>query len=288
MRFLVLGSNGMAGHTVSLFLKSKRHDVIGFARTTSSLVETIVGDVCDTNFLRRCITDGQYDAVVNCVGVLNAQAESNKASACFINALLPHLLAEYTAGTDTQVVQLSTDCVFSGKRGGYREDDLRDGESFYDRSKALGELEDGANITLRTSIVGPDVHAGGIGLLNWFMRQRDSVKGYTRAIWTGQTTLQLAKTIEYAVERRISGLYNIVPDQAISKYDLLVLFSRYLRNGSVRVDPVDSLVVDKSLLRTRRELDCEVPGYEAMIAELAVWMDRHTSLYPHYRRQPSS
>lgn len=281
-RFLVLGCNGMAGHTVGLYLKEGGHDVTGLGRSPSRVMESITGDVRDTDALRRHLAEGRYDAVVNCVGILNQQAESHKADACFINALLPHLLAEYTAGTGTQVVHLSTDCVFSGRRGGYREDDLRDGETFYDRSKALGELEDDANITLRTSIVGPDMNPDGIGLLNWFMRQRESVNGYVHAIWTGQTTVQLARTIEYAVQRRISGLYNIVPDQAISKYDLLVLFNRYLRQGALQVKPVEGVSVDKSLLRTRRGLDCVVPGYEEMVADMARWIERHRDLYPHY------
>ncbi len=282
MRFFVLGCNGMAGHTVSLYLASQGHEVTGFGRSRSPLVPSIIGDATDTDALRRHLVAGRYDAVVNCVGILNEHANAHKAQACFINALLPHLLAEFTAGTGTHVVHLSTDCVFSGRKGGYREDDLRDGETFYDRTKALGELEDGATITLRTSIIGPDMQAAGIGLLNWFMRQRERVNGYTRAIWTGQTTLQLAKTIEYAVQRRTTGLYNIVPDRAISKFDLLVLFNRYLRKGALQVIPVEGVVVDKSLLRTRRELDCPVPDYEEMIAELAQWMERHGHLYPHY------
>ncbi|MFN0097617.1 MAG: sugar nucleotide-binding protein [Gemmatimonadaceae bacterium] len=288
MRFLVLGCNGMAGHMVGLYLRSQGHAVMGFARKRSSVMESIIGDVRDTAALRQNLEHASYDAVVNCVGILNADAEAHKVDACFINATLPHLLAEFTTGMATQVVHLSTDCVFSGRRGGYREDDVRDGPTFYDRSKALGELEDGKNLTLRTSIVGPDMHPSGIGLLNWFMRQQGEVKGFTRAIWTGQTTLQLAKTIEYAVRRRIPGLFNIVPDASISKYELLGLFNRYLRLEAVTVVPVEGLAVDKSLLRTRRELDCEVPTYERMVVELAEWMKTHAHLYPHYGGTPDA
>lgn len=282
LRFLVLGCNGMAGHMVGHYLLSQGHAVVGFARQRSALLESIVGDVRDTDRLQRHIADHPYDAIVNCVGILNTQAELHKADACFINATLPHLLSEFTSGQATQVVHLSTDCVFSGSRGGYREDDLRDGATFYDRSKALGELEDDKNLTLRTSIVGPDMNPSGIGLLNWFMAQEGVVSGFTRAIWTGQTTLQLAKTIEYAVRRRVHGLFNIVPDSAISKYELLRLFNRHMRDDAVQIVPVEGVLVDKSLLRTRWELDCEVPGYERMVAELAEWMARHKRLYPHY------
>jgi dTDP-4-dehydrorhamnose reductase len=282
MRFLVLGANGMAGHTVCLYLQSRGHDVVGFARAASPLVETVVGDVRDTEFLSRRVRDGAFDAVINCVGILNADADRDRAGAVYINALLPHMLAEYAHGGATQVVHLSTDCVFSGKRGRYREDDFRDGETFYDRSKALGELEGGKCLTLRTSIVGPDLSPKGIGLLNWFMQQPGPVNGYTGAIWNGQTTLQLAKTIEYATERRIEGLYNIVPEGTVSKYELLQLFNRHLRYDAVQVNPVLGLSADKSLVRTRLALDCPVPEIPQMVAELAEWMRSHRSHYPHY------
>jgi dTDP-4-dehydrorhamnose reductase len=282
MRFMVLGVNGMAGHTIGLYLKRAGHDVTGLAKSDRGLVPTVIGDVQDTESLRREISRGRYDAVVNCVGILNADADRDKARACFINSLLPHLLARYADEVGAQVVHLSTDCVFSGKRGGYTEDDLRDGLTFYDRTKALGELEDGRHLTLRTSIVGPDMNGHGIGLLNWFMAQVGEVKGYTRAIWTGQTTLQIAKTVEYGTTRRIGGLYNIVPERAITKFDLLGLFNRYLRGGSVRVVPEDVVALDKSLIRTRRLLDCPVPDYEDMVAEMAAWIRQHRTLYPHY------
>ena len=282
LRALVLGANGMAGHTICLYLKTQGHDVIGFARKPSRIVESFVGDVRETEALRRRIVDGAFDVVINCVGILNADADRDRAQAIFINALFPHLLAAHIEGLPTQVVHLSTDCVFSGRRGLYREDDLRDGETFYDRSKALGELEDNLNLTLRTSIVGPDLEPAGIGLLNWFMRQEGEVKGYTRAIWNGQTTLQLAKTIEYGALRRIGGLYNVVPKVAISKFELLQLFNRHLRGDAVHIEPVPGLTIDKSLLRTRHALDCPVPEIPEMIAELAAWMREHRTLYPHY------
>lgn len=282
MRILVLGINGMAGHTIGLYLKERGHAVVGFARAASPLIESIVGDVRDTDSLRRHLLNGGFDAVVNCVGILNADAERDKATAVFINSLVPHLLVDFARDLPTQVIHLSTDCVFSGKRGRYRDDDVRDGETFYDRSKALGELEDDKNLTLRTSIVGPDLNPEGIGLLNWFMQQQGAVNGFTQAIWNGQTTLQLAKTIEYAAERRIAGLYNVVPEGTVSKFELLSLFSRYFRHGTVQVHAVPGLRVDKSLHRTRHALDCMVPEIPQMVAELAEWMRHHRLLYPHY------
>jgi dTDP-4-dehydrorhamnose reductase len=220
--------------------------------------------------------------VINCIGIINQFAEQNKALASFLNSYFPHFLAEATAGTDTQVIHMSTDCVFSGKRGEYTEDDFLDGETFYDRSKALGEIEDDKNITLRNSIIGPDINSRGIGLLNWFMHQSGEINGYTKAMWTGQTTLQLAKTMEMAAKEKAHGLYNTVPDYSISKYDLLGLLNHYLRGDSLKINPIEGVNADKSLKRTRYEFSYLIPDYETMVAELTEWIKEHKDMYPHY------
>lgn len=282
MKIFVLGCNGMAGHMISLYFAEKGHDVLGFAKSKSSLVKCITGDALDTALLKEIIENGKFDSVINCIGVLNKAAEDNKALATFLNSYLPHFLAEITEKTDTQVIHMSTDCVFSGKRGSYTENDFPDGETFYDRSKALGELCDNKNITLRSSIVGPDINPNGIGLMNWFMKQRGEVNGYTKAMWTGQTTLQLAKTMEAAAKEKASGLYNTVPDHSISKYELLGLFNQYMRNNAVKINPVEGVVADKSLVRIRYDFDYSIPDYEVMVAELADWIKQHSELYPHY------
>ena len=282
MRFLILGCNGMAGHTISLYLKEQGHDVFGFDRRESKYIKNATGDARDIDFVRNLIVDGKYDTVINCIGILIQFAEENKSLAAFLNSYFPHFLAEVTDGTDAQVIHMSTDCVFSGKRGEYTENDFRDGETFYDRSKALGELDDDKNITLRNSIVGPDINPNGIGLMNWFMKQNSPINGFTKAMWTGQTTLQLAKTMEVAAKERAFGLYNTVPDHSISKYDLLRLFNKYLRNDSIQINPVEGINADKSLKRTRFEFSYLIPDYEVMVAELADWVIKHKDMYPHY------
>ena len=282
MKFLVLGCNGMAGHIISLYLKEKGHDVLGFDRRKSNLVNSVGGDAHDVDFLKNLITDGKFDTIINCIGVLNQFAEQDKALATYLNAYLPHLLVSVTEGSDTQVIQMSTDCVFSGKRGQYSEYDFPDGETFYDRSKALGELNDGKNLTLRNSIVGPDINENGIGLLNWFMKQKGEINGFTGAMWTGQTTLQLAKTMELAAKEKIHGLFNMVPDHSISKYDLLKLFNKHIRSNEVKISPVVGINADKSLKRTNFDFDYIIPDYEVMVIELAEWIKTHKELYPHY------
>ena len=282
MKFLVLGCNGMAGHLISLYLKEKGHDVLGFARTRSRLVDSVVGDASDGGFIKELVGVNRFDSIINCVGVLNQFAEENKARAVYLNSYLPHYLAKLTEGTDTQVIHLSTDCVFSGEKGQYAEDALRDGRTFYDRSKALGELEDEKNLTLRQSIIGPDTKPSGIGLLNWFMQQHGEISGYIGAVWTGQTTLQLAKTIEAAARERAHGIYNMVPNASISKFELLNLFNEYLRTEKLAIVPDNKFCVDKSLIRTKWEFSYRIPGYETMIIELGEWIKMHKKLYPHY------
>lgn len=283
MKFLVLGCNGMAGHQISLYLQEQGHDVTGFALEKSKLLsKSIAGDATDFPSLKKIIQEGKYDTVINCIGILNQFAENNHALATLLNSYLPHFVAQAANEVGTQVIHMSTDCVFSGKRGQYTEYDQPDGATFYDRSKALGELNDDKNITLRNSIVGPDINDKGIGLLNWFMHQSGEINGYTKALWTGQTTLQLAKTMEAAAMERATGLYNTVPDTNISKYELVKLFNKYLRNNSLIIHPIDGVNADKSLKRTRFNFSYHIPDYETMVAEAAQWIMNHKSLYPHY------
>lgn len=283
MRILILGCNGMAGHTIALYLKEQGHDVTGFARKESPLVNTVVGDAKNTALIQQTIESGKYDSVINAIGVLNKFAEENHENAVFLNTYLPQFLAKITEGTGTQIIHMSTDCVFSGSKGGYTEQDMPDGTLFYDRSKALGELNDGKNVTLRNSIIGPDMNAAGIGLINWFLQQHDKVKGYKNAIWTGQTTLQLAKTMENAAIQKVHGLYNMVPETSISKYDMLLLFNKYLRKDPIEVIPEENFRIDKSLVRTNYErFSYKIPDYEQQIEELGEWMRQHKELYPHY------
>jgi dTDP-4-dehydrorhamnose reductase len=233
--------------------------------------------------LRKIVMEGGYDYVVNCIGILNQFAEGNHPLAVFINGYLPHYLAQITENCKTSIIHLGTDCVFSGDRGGYKENDVPDGRTFYDRTKAIGELVDDKNLTLRDSIVGPDINDDGIGLLNWFMKQSGTVKGFTRAIWTGMTTLQLAKTIEQAAIERATGLYNMVPDRTISKYDLLCLFNEYIRKDRIEIIPNEDFVVDKSLVRTNYDgFSYRIPDYEYQVKELGEWMREHRDMYQNY------
>lgn len=281
MRFLVLGASGMAGHLISLYLKESGHSVTGFSRHDLQFLDSqIIGDATDVNTLRQVDWNG-YDVVVNCIGVLNKAADTNP-NASWLNGGLPHFLADVTSDLSTRVFHMSTDCVFAGNSGPYTERSKPDGKSVYDRTKAEGELNDEKNLTFRNSIVGPDINPNGIGLLNWFMQQNGPVKGFTGAIWTGLTTLELAKAMEYEASEVAYGLVNMVPDGSINKYELLQLFNRDLRGESIKIMSDSGLQLDKTLVRTNYKPTYLPKSYPEQIREMADWIRAHKELYPHY------
>lgn len=273
----------MAGHLISLYFKEQGYEVVGFARQQSELLDsTIIGDASDIPLIKKTIDEGNFDVVINSIGLLNQFAEQNKAMAVLLNGYLPHYLTEITKYARTKVIHMSTDCVFAGNDGPYYEDTLPNGATFYDRSKAMGEINTEKDLTFRNSIVGPDIKASGIGLFNWFMKQEGEVGGYTGAIWTGVTTYTLAKAMEQALKENLTGLYNLVNNESINKYDLLGLFNKYFRAGEVKINPNDKLQLDKSLRHKREDFSFVVPSYEQQVKEMREWVDAHPSLYPHY------
>lgn len=283
MNILVLGCNGMAGHLISLYFKEQGYDVVGFARTASAFLDdTILGDASDMKFIKSIINDGSFDVVINCIGLLNQFAEDNKALAVLLNGYLPHYLSEITRETKTRIIHMSTDCVFAGNDGPYFENTFPNGTSFYDRSKAIGEINNDKDLTFRNSIIGPDIKESGIGLFNWFMKQTGPINGYAGAIWTGVTTLTLAKAMERAIQEKLTGLYNLVNNSSINKYDLCCLFNKYFRDNRIEITPSNILKLDKTLKCSRSDFSFVVPSYETQIMEMRDWIYTHKWLYSHY------
>lgn len=282
MKLLVLGANGMAGHIIATYFIEAGHEVVTFSRKPFAGCKNIIGDIMNFPQLDSVIRSEHYDAIINAVGMLNKDADDHRSQAVMLNSYLPHFLSDLTRTMDTRIIHMSTDCVFSGKKGSYREHDVTDGQTFYDRSKALGELDNSKDLTFRTSIIGPDVNENGIGLFNWYMKQKGQIFGYQGAIWTGVTTLTLAKAMEKALQQELTGLYHLVNNQPISKYDLLLLFNRIFGSNRSPVIPQDKVQVNKSLVNTRTDFDFIVPSYETMIEEMKEWIDNHRNLYRHY------
>ena len=285
MNVLILGAIGMAGHTIALYFKEQGHNVSTYSMHPFPYCENnIIGNAFETDKFKAMLLANKYDLVINCIGLLNQDADSNPSKAVYLNSYLPHLIADTLQNTRTKVIHMSTDCVFAGNTGPYTEKSLRDGQTFYDRTKALGELDDSKNLTFRNSIIGPDMNVNGIGLFNWFMKQSGQINGYTKAIWTGVTTLTLAKAMEQAYKENLSGIFNLVNNTSISKFELLNLFNKYFRDDKLIITPSEHLHLDKTLICTRiNDFSFKVPSYEQMIIEMKDWVSKYKKLYPFYQ-----
>lgn len=282
MKILVLGAGGMAGHVIATYLSEQGHDISTVSANNKLNDATTLIDVQNSTELLNYFSSHDFDVVINCIGILVKQSEARKDLASYLNGYLPHLLEQHFHNKGTKVIHLSTDCVFSGKNAPYYEQSSYDGDTFYDRSKALGEIINSKDLTFRMSIIGPDMKADGIGLFNWFMAQSDSVNGYTGAIWSGITTIELAKGISKAIEQNLTGLYHLVPKNNISKYELLRLFAKVYKNDRITVNPDNTVALDKTLINSRDDFNYSVPNYEVMLNEMKQWINDHRNLYEHY------
>ena len=282
-KVVVIGCKGMAGHVVKTCLESTGvYDVWGIARGINSGQKLINLDVSNIKELEIILDNGSFDVVINCIGLLNKTAEDNPELAVWFNSYFPQLLAFFGKKHNFKLVHISTDCVFSGKEGGYKEDSFKNGIGFYAQSKALGEVFNTKDLTFRTSIIGPEIKQNGIGLFHWFMNQTDEIFGYTEAYWSGVTTIELAKGINEAIQQDLTGLYQFVNNSKICKYVLLQEFNTIFKEGKTKITPKSDYKVDKSLLCTRSDFDYNVPSFNAMIKEMKDWMIKYKELYKYY------
>ncbi|MEG0187638.1 MAG: SDR family oxidoreductase [Algoriella sp.] len=277
-KVLIIGIKGMAGHVMyNYFKKSGNFNVFGIARNITETENEFSLDVSDTVRLQEIIKEDQFDIVINCIGILNKDAEDHPEKAIWFNSYFPHFLEETTRETTTKIIHISTDCVFNGKKGNYSENDVKDGFGFYAQSKALGEIENEKDLTIRTSIIGPELNKNGIGLFHWFMNQTGEINGYTSAIWSGVTTLELAKAVEYVIEQPTTGLVHLTNGQPINKYDLLSVFKEIWKTN-VTINAFEGKVVDKSLIKSCR-FDYQVPTYDQMLKDQYEWMNEFSNIY---------
>ncbi len=283
-KIVVLGANGMAGHIITSGLhRDTDYEVVSVARSKSVINPSVLMDISDFTSLKKLIKNTQANVIINCIGLLNKTAEDYPDQAILINSYLPHFLESETKDTKTKIIHISTDCVFSGEEGNYNEKSFKNGKGFYAQSKALGELENTKDLTFRTSIIGPELNTNGIGLFHWFTKQQGTVNGYTNAFWTGVTTIELLNAIKIAICENLSGLYHLVNEEKISKYNLVNIFNTVF-NKKLEVQPYDAYRVDKSLINTRKDFTYKVKSYEEMILEMRTWIESNKDLYAHYHK----
>lgn len=218
-------------------------------------------DVLDHDALVSVLTKVRPDVVINCIGLIKQLSNANDPLLALpINSMLPHRLANLCSLGQSRLVHFSTDCVFSGRDGGYSELDTSDAEDLYGKSKYIGEIQSQPHaITLRTSIIGHELNSS-YALVDWFLAQQDSVKGFAKAIFSGLPTVELARVVKnYVLPRpQLSGVYHVAA-QPISKLDLLRLVAEIYQK-EIEILPDESLMIDRSLDASRFS---EATGYRA-------------------------
>lgn len=284
-KVIVLGALGMAGHIMSQYLdETNEYQVYGIARTKDTKYIKKELDAQNFEDLEKYIQEIRPNFVINCIGILVAKSNNDLTTAIMMNSYLPHFLSKLGDKLNYKLVHISTDCVFSGKTGSYKEDSFRDGDDNYARTKALGEVINDKDLTIRTSIIGPELKPNGTGLLHWFLNQNSTISGYTKAFWSGVTTLELAKQTHEMIKQDIKGLFQLCPDDRISKFNLLKLFAK-IWNKEIIIEENSKYNVDKSLICTRTDfiyVNNKRPNFEQMLLDTKNWMYKNKDYYQHY------
>ena len=270
MRILVLGASGMLGNAMIRVLSEKADwQVFGTVRSerakrlfSADIAGRLISgvDVEQQDSLLQTFIQARPDVVINCVGLIKQLADADDPlQAIPVNALLPHRLARMCELANARLVHMSTDCVFAGDKGNYRESDLSDAKDLYGRSKYLGEVAYPHAVTLRTSIIGHELQSAH-GLVGWFLSQQGHCTGYTKAIFSGLPTVVLAQIVRDVVipHTDLSGVYHVAA-KPISKYDLLKLIAA-VYGKTIEIVPSDTLAIDRSLDAGRFR---EATGYVA-------------------------
>lgn len=279
-KILLLGSTGMAGHIIYYYLENtNKYNIINISYRTKLTEDSIIINIKNTTALEELISTVKPDYIINCIGIL-IKGSSDIENAIFINAYFPHFLKKIADKIDAKIIHISTDCVFSGNDGNYKEDALKDAADIYGLSKSLGEINDSKHLTIRTSIIGPELKKNGEGLLHWFFLQHGEITGYTNAIWSGITTLELAKAIDYYLDNEIaSGIVHVTNGEKISKYELLNLFKSVWNVKDLNIrEGIYKKNVDKSLAKSET-FKYEVPSYYKMLKDLSIWINNNGTLY---------
>lgn len=283
-KVLVLGSTGLIGHQVYYYLKEhSNYELSNISYRTKLEEDSILLDIREEQNFLSIIENIKPEIIINCIGVLISGSNNDPENAIFINAYMPHRLASLADSIGAKLIHISTDCVFSGgKKEPYLENDIKDGGDTYAKTKGLGEIINNKHLTLRTSVVGPELKTNGEELFHWFMNQTGIINGFTESIWSGVSTFELARAVNWAIENNITGLYHITNNSSISKYDLLNLFKRYTEKD-IEINAVEGRKIDKCFIDTRNELNYTIPSFDLMIEKMVEKIQENSILYSQYK-----
>jgi dTDP-4-dehydrorhamnose reductase len=272
-KILICGSSGMAGHMVYKYLETTgKYDLLGMSRTIEDGIKSESFDIEDdlVECVEQCICQFKPDVIINCIGILVKASQDDPARAVFINSFWPHVLEDVSREMGCRLIHISTDCIFDGIKGPYNENDLPTEKNWYGRSKALGEVANSKDLTIRTSIIGPELKDDGTGLFEWFMKQTGEVSGFINVMWNGITTLELAKQLDRIIDTNLSGVYHLITDIPIAKGELLVEIQRVFEHTSVKIKPTAASESRNKVLINNRigEYLPGIPVYSVQLAEL--------------------
>ena len=281
MKIFILGSTGMLGHKIFNYLLLKdKYEIINLSRSELNK-DTIRIDLRDLAELESIILANKPDVIINCSGMLVKESSNDLPSAVKINSELPKFLDSVSQKYNYKLIHISTDCVFSGNSGPYNDFDFPDPKDHYGKTKASGEINNNHNLTIRTSIIGPELLESGTGLFNWFMKQEEAIDGYTKSIWSGLTTYEVAKAVEYSIINNEVGLKHLSSNSPISKYMLLKIINK-ITSKKLKINKVDGVMHDKSLIRSNDFFHTENLSYEKLIHEMYEDIEL-SGLYSHYQ-----
>ncbi len=280
MKILIIGGDGMLGHQLLSSLQHKhdvrvtlRQDLAAYQQYGLFHAENSYAgiDVRRAEDLIPVMADFNPQAVINAGGVVKQrQAAKEVIPSLEINALFPHRLALLCKMVGARMIQFSTDCIFSGKQGQYTENDPSDAEDIYGKSKYLGEVHEPHCLTLRAPFIGLELSRN-TALVEWFLAQRGKIKGFTRAIYSGLTTIELSRVVEKILLEfpDLTGLWHI-SSAAINKYELLRIFSQLLERDDVQIEADDHFSCDRSLASQRfiAATGYKAPSWPDMLSEL--------------------
>ena len=263
-KILIIGSTGMLGQVVTKYFIKKYPAITYYTsrNKTNNSEKHIFLDILDKDNSINAINKLNPSIIINCAAVTKKGKEVKKRDMFYINSYFPHLLAENT----DKLIQISTDGVFSGKRGKYSELDSPDPTDPLGISKFAGEIDYGNHLTIRTSVIGPEEKPKP-GLLEWFLSQKGTIKGYDKAIWSGVTTYALAKIIDLAISSNIQGIVHI-HGEAISKFDLLNIMKKVFNKNEIEIIPDSTIKCDRSLISKRKDFNPVVLSHEDMLKEI--------------------
>jgi len=283
-KVLVLGSAGLIGHQVYNYLKdSDNYELHNISYQNKIQDDTVLLDARNEQVFIDKITSISPKYIVNCIGILIDGSNADPENSIFLNSYMPHRLTRLADKINAKLIHISTDCVFSGdKKEPYIETDEKDGRGVYAKTKGLGEVVSDKHLTLRTSVVGPELKNDGEELFHWFMGQSGEIPGYTKAIWSGVTTIELAKAVKWSIDHHITGLYHVTNNSSISKYELLKLFQKHTKKD-IDIKSVEGNNVDKGFIDTRLLMNYKIPSYDQMISDMVSFIVSNNYLYSQYK-----